>query len=124
MANETILLLASEPVIGKVICEALESRGYFVLSTNDLSSSVERLKDCAPHLLMVRPYTETGPGHEAAMYLRSLHPGIPVMIVGGILDDPRLDDRETLNGFEVFPKPFKAADLLDAVKEMLGKFVR
>jgi len=67
MASETILLLASEPVIRKVICEALESRGYFVLSANDLSSAVKWLKDCAPHLLMVRPYTETGPGHEAAM---------------------------------------------------------
>jgi CheY-like chemotaxis protein len=29
MASETILLLASEPVIRKVICEALESTGYF-----------------------------------------------------------------------------------------------
>ena len=55
--------------------------------------------------------------------LRSVHPGIPVLIVGGLLDDPRLEDRETLNGFEVFPKPFKAADLLDAVEEMLGKFI-
>jgi hypothetical protein len=57
------------------------------------------------------------------MYLRSVYPGIPVLIVGGILDDPWLEDRETLNGFEVFPKPLKAADLLDAVKDMLGRFV-
>ena len=34
----TILLLASEPVIRKVICRALESAGYLVLSADDLSA--------------------------------------------------------------------------------------
>jgi DNA-binding NtrC family response regulator len=120
--SETILLLASDAVIRKVICEALESQGYFVLTAHDLSSAKEWLKECTPHLLMIRHYIESVPGHEAAMYLRSIRPGIPVLMVGGLLDHPGLENREILHGFEIFPRPFQAAELLDKVKEMLLKY--
>jgi CheY-like chemotaxis protein len=119
--NTTILFLGSEPIIRKVICEVLESGGYTVRAAGDIGGAVDRLKECPPDLFMVRHYTDSMPGHEAAMYLRTLCPGIPVLMVGGILDDDRLENREFLQGFEVFPKPFRAAELLDKVKEVLLK---
>jgi hypothetical protein len=57
------------------------------------------------------------------MYLRSLRPGVPVLIVGGIIDDPGLENRESLNGFDIFPRPYKAVELLDKVKELLSRKV-
>jgi CheY-like chemotaxis protein len=117
----TILLLASDPVIRRVICNLLESEGYCVLPASGVGSAVDRLKELTPDLLMVRHHTESLSGHEAAMYLRRVCPGIPVLIVGGILDDVGLENREGLQGFEIFPKPFKAAELLDKVKEVLVK---
>ena len=119
--NEIILFLASAPVIRKAISKALESKGYIVVTASDLSHAVECLRQYTPDLLMVRHYTESVPGHDAAVYLRKTCPGIPVLLVGGLLDDPSLEDRESLRGFEVFPKPFTAADLLDKVKEVLDK---
>jgi DNA-binding response OmpR family regulator len=116
----TILFLASDPVIRNVICEALESGGYSVLAAGDVGSAVDWVKECKPDLLMVRHYTESLSGHDAAMYLRRMCPGIPVLIVGGLLDDVRLADRAILQGFEVFPKPFTAAELVDRVREMLA----
>jgi hypothetical protein len=77
------------------------------------------LKRCTPHLLMVRHYLTDTPGHDAAVYLRASIPGIPVLIVGGILDDPDLTTRETFRGFQIFPKPYTAAELVGRVKEML-----
>ena len=119
--NEIILFLASAPVIRKAICNALESKGYIVMTASDLSHAVECLRKYTPDLLMVRHYTESVPGHEAAMYLRKTCPGIPVLLVGGLLEDSSLEDRESLCGFEIFPKPFTAADLLDKVREVLDK---
>lgn len=55
------------------------------------------------------------------MYLRRRCPGIPVLIVAGLLDDVELKDREALQEFEVFPKPFRAVELLDKVKDFLLK---
>ncbi|MGA2119959.1 MAG: response regulator [Bryobacteraceae bacterium] len=119
--NATILLLVSDPVIRTVIHEVLESAGYTVRATGDIGGAVDRLKESTPDLFMVRHYTQNMSGHEASRYLRKLCPGIPVLIVGGILDDDRLENRELLQGFEIFPKPFKAAELLDKVKEVLRK---
>jgi hypothetical protein len=61
------------------------------------------------------------PGHEAAMYLRTKCPGMRVLMVGGLLDDERLRYRSELQGIEVFPKPYSAADLLQKVKDVLSK---
>jgi DNA-binding response OmpR family regulator len=118
----TILVLASEPVIRRVICKALKSKGYYVLPASDVGSAADRLKEFTPDLLMVRHYTESLSGHEAAMYLRRMCPGIPVLLVGGLLEDVGLENREILQEFEIFPKPFKATELLDKVREVLAKF--
>jgi hypothetical protein len=42
-------------------------------------------------------------------------------MVGGLIDDDRLLYRMSLGGFEVFPKPYPAAALLEKVKEVLEK---
>ena len=115
----TILLLASEREIRNVICRALESAEYLVLSAGDLGSAMDLLKRCTPDLLMVRHYLDDTPGHDAAIYVRASLPGIPVLIVGGVPDDPDLRNRETLHGFQIFPRPFTAAELVAKVREML-----
>ena len=122
MLKETILLLASETVIRKVVCNALETHGYTVLTAHDLSGAENWLKDCTPHLLIVRHYIDNVTGHEAALYLRSKRPGLPVLILGGILDDPALEDREAVRDFEIFPKPYQASELIDKVKEVLLRY--
>ena len=60
-------------------------------------------------------------GHDAAMYLRTKCLKMRVLILGGLLDDERLQNREALQGFEVFPKPYTAAELLQKVKDVLSK---
>jgi DNA-binding NtrC family response regulator len=119
--TETILLVVSDPVIRKVLAAALESAGYVVQPAGGVGDAVARLKECTPALLIIRHYTESVSGHDAALYLRRISPGIPVLIIGGLLDDPALENREIIHGFEIFPKPFKSSELLDKVKEVLSK---
>ena len=118
----TILLLASDPVVRVVFQEILERAGYVVVPERDLGDAVAGLKEYTPDLLLTRGYiSDDITGHAAAHYLRSKLPGIPVLIVGGILDDDRLQYRESLEHFDVFPKPYSAEELLDKVKEVLAK---
>jgi DNA-binding response OmpR family regulator len=119
--SQTILLLASDPDIRTVICKALEGEGYYVESAADVGSAEAWLKRLKPDLLMVRHYTESISGYDAAVFLRDACPGIPVLMVGGLLDDVHLRNREALKDFEVFPKPFTAAELLAKVKQVLLK---
>jgi DNA-binding response OmpR family regulator len=121
LVNTTILLLVSDPVVRSILEETLEHEGYMVLATGDLGQAVDRLKECTPDLLITRGYIQSLTGHDAAMYLREKCLKMRVLLVGGLLDDERLRSRETLQGFEVFPKPYPAAELLEKVKEVLSK---
>jgi DNA-binding response OmpR family regulator len=118
--NASILFLCSDAVIRSVIAETLETEGYVVLAVGDLGTAVDRLQEYKPDLLIVRPYIEDISGHDAAHYLRTKRPGMLVLILSGSLDDDRLQYREALEAFEIFPKPFTAAELLKKVADVLG----
>jgi len=119
LMKTTILLLVSDPVVRLVLQETLEQAGYTVLATADLGQAVDRLKEIAPDLLIIRSYVDGLPGYDAAVYLRTKCVKMKVLFVGGLLDDDRLQVREGLQGFAVFPKPYSAAELLEKVKEVL-----
>lgn len=121
LLKTTILLLVSDPVVRSVLQETLERAGYSVLSTGDLGQAVDRLKHSQPDLLLTRTYIQGLPGHDAAVYLRGKCPKMRVLMVGGLLDDQRLNYRAELEHIEVFPKPYSAADLLEKVSDVLSK---
>jgi DNA-binding NtrC family response regulator len=120
LMKTTILLLVSDPVVRSVLVETLEREGYTVLASGDLGHAVDRLKECTPDLLITRTYVQNLPGHEAAMYLRTKCPAMRVLMLGGHLDDDRLHYRASLHGFQVFPKPYSVAELLQTVKDVLS----
>ena len=121
LMKTTILLLVSDPVVRSVLKETLEHEGYTVLATGDRGQAVDRLKECIPDLLITRTYVEGLPGHDAAMYLRTKCLEMRVLMLGGLLDDERLQYREAMQGFEVFPKPYSVAELLKKVRDVLNK---
>jgi DNA-binding response OmpR family regulator len=73
----------------------------------NLGTAVDRLKESTPDLLIVRSYVEGIPGYDAATFLRRKCQGLQVLMLGGLIDDDRLQYRMTLEGFEGFPKPFQ-----------------
>ena len=121
MTNTTILLLGSEPIGRSVLQELLENAGYSVFPAGDLGEAVDSLQKAIPDLLVIRAYIEDIPGYDAATFLRTKCPGLRVLMVSGLIDDDRVQYRMALEGFDVFPKPFTAADLLEKVKDVLQK---
>jgi len=121
MLNKTILLLMSDPLMRSVFGEALKRAGYVVISTGDLGSALDWLTKSSPALLITRTYVSSKPGHEAAKYLKARHSLMRVLILGGALEDDRLQYRQELEGFDVFPKPYNAAAMLEKVKEVLDR---
>jgi DNA-binding response OmpR family regulator len=123
MNTSSILLFCSEPLVRSILTETLEANGYTVFPVGDLGSAVDRLREVKPDLLIIRTYVDRMPGHDAARYLRTKRPGMRVLMASGLIDDDRLNFRESLHGIEVFPKPFTAADLLEKVHEVLSTTV-
>ena len=121
MTNAMILLLVSDSVARVVIQETLEHRGYTVMAAGDLGTAVKRMSESRPDLLIISPYIEDISGYDTAKFLRTKYHGLPVLMVAGLIDDDRLEYRLELEGFEIFPKPYSAAELLAKVKDMLSR---
>ena len=121
LMKTTILLLVSDPIVRSVLQETLEREGYMVVATGSLGETVDRLKECRPDLLITRTYVQGLTGHDAAIYLRTKCTKMRVLILGGLQDDERLQNREALQGFRVFPKPYTPAALLQEIKDVLSK---
>ncbi|MGA2146504.1 MAG: response regulator [Bryobacteraceae bacterium] len=122
--NGIILLLDSDTVTRAVLRDALQDAGYLVATASDLGVAVDRLKEMPPDLLIVRPYINSMPGHLAADYLRSKQPGLPVLIVAGFPDDDRLNNRNEVEKFHTFPRPFRRDELLAKVRDVLDIVLR
>ena len=118
--SATILLLCSDPVIRSVLDDTLKTEGYVVLPVGELGTAIDRLRECKPDLLIIRPYIDNMAGHDAAQYLRTKRPGMRVLMLSGSLDDERLRYRDDLRSIDVFPKPFTAAELLEKVRQVLA----
>jgi CheY-like chemotaxis protein len=115
----TILLVCSGSVMRAVLKEAL-GQHYNVVAVSGLGGAVDRLAEITPDLMVIRPYLNSIDGHDAAVYLRTKSPGIRVLIVGGTIDDDRLNNRELLQSFEVFPKPYTVTDLVAKIDQVLA----
>jgi DNA-binding NtrC family response regulator len=121
MTHKTILLLTSDQHLLTVTREILAREGYFVFPSHDLAAALDHLKESRVDLLITRSSISSMTGHDAAKYLRTKCPGMRVLIIGGLLADDRLHHRATLEGFEVFPKPYAARDFIEKVKEVLNR---
>ena len=119
--SKSILLLISDSVVRAVIREILEHHGYQVLPAATLGAAVDTLRGIRPDLLITRSYVDNMPGHEAAVFLRRKHPGMPVLILSGFPDDDRLTNRAVLNDFAMFPKPYSAGELVAVVERTLDR---
>jgi DNA-binding NtrC family response regulator len=118
--NTLIMLLISDPDMRTIIRDSMASEGYIVQATGDIGVVVDRLRECTPDLLIIRPYINSMPGHDAIDYLRTKCPGLRVLMVGGLIDDDRLSYKDSLKRIHIFPKPFTAGQLLETVREVLG----
>ena len=114
-----ILLVDSDPLMRSILQETLESAGHLIAAVGDLGAAVDRLKMMRPDLLIIRPYISTMPGYQAAQYLRTLRPGLPVLIVDGFIEDERIYLKNAVHNFHTFPKPFASLALLHKVAEIL-----
>lgn len=116
-----VLLLVADTAMRSALNEALTEAGYLVSAVGDVGSAVDRMKEMRYDVLITRPYVNSMPGHMAADYLRTKSPGLPIMIVGGFMDDDMVNAQNQVERYHIFPKPFQRADLLAELKNVLAE---
>jgi len=119
LTNAGILLVGCERMGEAAIRALFEREGYAVLAAKNLATAVTMLEQCPVDLLITHPYVVELPGQEAIQYLRTKRPGIPALMIAGLMHDDLVQNAADLDHFEIFPPLFPAALFIQKVREIL-----
>jgi CheY-like chemotaxis protein len=119
MTPARILILDAEPVVRSVVASILQSDGYMVDQAATVPAALDLVKSKDTDLLLTNVYLPGITGREAIEMFKQKYPDLPVLIVSGLPDSELIQEWAGRVGFDMFPKPFAAKELLDKVHSIL-----
>ena len=121
MANESIVVIDSEPMVRTVITVILEDAGYRGRATDDFEAGLDIVRAEAPDLLITNVFLRGITGHDAIMQLRREFPEMRIMMASGVPESEAIHQWMREERFDAFPKPFAADALRRKVKQILRR---
>ncbi len=117
--SETILAVEDEPSLLLVVRRSLERQGYTVLTASSIARAREVLQESRVDLLLSDVVMPGGSGPELAHWVRARYPRLPIIFITGYADEAVLQDAGALRHNGIILKPFRPAQLVTRVREVL-----
>ncbi len=113
-----ILVVDDEREIRSLVRILAERAGYRVVDASSAEEALQLLEDDAfePRLLLTDIAMPGMNGLALAAIMHHLRPGLPVLFMTGFADEYQAE----LSGSVVLRKPFKGAELLTAIQDVIG----
>ncbi len=119
--SKLVLHLDDEPVIRELIAALLSSQGYRVVSVASPTEAMDAARQNPPDLFISDLQLDEGDGLDTIRQLRELMPVVPVMILTGVLIDPRIAAQSVAREVNIYvPKTAPLAKVLEAVQRLTG----
>lgn len=119
--SKLILHLDDESSIREILADSLTENGYRVVSVTTPTEALQAATQNRPDLFITDLQLDEGDGLETIGQIRALHPGLPIMILTGVLIDPRIAGRSIARDVEVYlPKTEPLAKILQEVQRLAG----
>lgn len=118
MAN--ILLVDDEPDMLSLLAKMLVAAGHETVTVDNGGAAIERLGNSPFNLMVTDVRMHPVNGIEVLAAARKLKPDMPVIMLSAYADSATIQKAENLGAFAYLTKPFKLAELLDAVKRALA----
>ena len=119
--SKLILHLDDEPAIRDLLALALTDAGYRVISVAAPAEALAAVAEQPPDLIITDLQLDVGDGLEVIARLRTQLPGIPVMILSGVLIDPRIAAKSVASHANAYlPKTAPLARILEEVRQLIG----
>jgi DNA-binding response OmpR family regulator len=115
-----VMVLDAEPVVRSTIADILTRGGYAVEPVATLDLALESIRQERPALLLTNVYLPGVTGRDAVRRVKEACPELPVLMVSGLPDEDVIHQWAGKNGFDTFPKPFTAQELIDKVRSILA----
>ena len=121
--NTDILIIEDDPIMREALAEWLEAAGYGVRKTADGNAGLAAVKFAAPALVVTDIHMPGTSGSMVIAELKRGFPEVPVIAISCLFDSGHgmeADAAIALGAARALAKPFKRAELLQAVADLLG----
>ncbi|HWS68732.1 MAG TPA: response regulator [Steroidobacteraceae bacterium] len=118
-----ILVIEDDAIMREAMAEWLEAAGYGVRKAANGSAGLTAVKFAAPALVVTDIHMYGVNGAVVIAELKQRHPEIPIIAVSGLFNSGYGMDADAaiaLGAIRALAKPFKRADLLRAVADLIG----
>ena len=122
-ASSDILIIEDDPILCDALAEWLQGAGYSVRQTKDGRAGLAAINRALPALVVTDIHMPGTSGTAVIAEVKEKHPEIPVIAISGLFNARHgvsVDAALALGAARALSKPFKRADLLRAVAELLG----
>lgn len=119
--SKLILHLDDEPAIREILATSLTGYGYRVVSATTPTEAMNAARQERPDLFISDLQLDEGDGLETIAQVRALHPGIRVIILTGVLIDPRIASKSIARDVDVYmAKTGSLAKIVEQVQRLIG----
>ena len=118
-----ILVIDDDDEIRQLICRLLKRVGHEVVEASNGRIGLEMQRENPAELIITDIFMPEKEGTEFIMDMNEEFPGVKVIAISGggnIADVDFLNLAKDLGALKTFQKPFKQADILAAVEELLS----
>ncbi len=122
-ATPDILVVEDDPIMREALTDWLEAAGYGVRTAADGSAGLAAVKLAVPALVITDIHMPGTSGDAVISELKRDYPQVAVIAISGLFNSGRGLDAEAalaLGAARALAKPFKRAEFLRAVAELLG----
>ncbi|MFA6048025.1 MAG: response regulator [Parcubacteria group bacterium] len=116
-----ILVIDDEEGLSFIISKFLKSRGFETALATNGQEGIKIIGSSEIDLVVSDINMPGKSGLDVLEYVRSNHPGIPVIMMTGEATKKERESALALGAFGIIKKPFLLSDLLGKIKEALGK---
>ncbi|MEI6107019.1 MAG: response regulator [Opitutae bacterium] len=119
--SKMILHLDDEEAIRDIVGEVLKAQGYRVLSVATPRDAIAAAREEVPNLVISDLQLEEADGLQTIAQLRAIKATLPVILLTGVLIDPRLV-RDTVGKLvsSYIEKTRPLSDIVDEVVRLIG----
>ena len=119
-----ILVIEDDPILREALVDWLEAAGYGVRAAADGTAGLAAVKSAPPALVITDIHLPGTNGATVISELKQRYPQVAIIAISGLFNSGRGVDAETaiaLGAARALTKPFKRAELLRALAELLGR---
>jgi CheY-like chemotaxis protein len=122
-----ILVIEDDPIMREALTDWLQAAGYGVRTAADGSAGLAAVKLAVPAAVITDIHMPGTSGAAIIPELKREHPQVAIIAISGLFNSGHGMDAEgalALGAARALAKPFKRAELLRAVAELLGSSAR